>query len=383
MSVISLLKSARIDFYIKKYRSQPLENNKIILWSNNLKSYGCNPKYITEYLIKNYPGKFNIVWVFNEETEIPIDLPAGVRAVRYFSLEYLKELHTAKFIICNARISPALMFKKRKGQFYIQTWHSSIRLKKIEGDANLPKDYVDLAKNDSGNIDLIISGCKFSSDTIKRAFWYDGKILECGTPRCDMLFDKSDSIRKKVFDFYGIDESKKTVLYAPTFRKDYSKNDYGLDYKMLINALEKRFGGSFVLLVRFHPNVTASIDAIYSDAIINATKYPDMQELVTASDVLVTDYSSCMFDAVIADKPCFLFTKDLDEYISSERALYFSLEELPFTTSKSNHKLSENILSYKDENKDIYKEFLNKVGSFENGTACRQIAEIIISEAGK
>ena len=130
---------------------------------------------------------------------IPESIPQNVRVVRYFSKEYLYELHTAGVVICNARTLESYLWIKRKGQVYIQTWHSSLRLKNIEKDAEktLPESYIQAAKGDSEKIDYIISGCTLSSCIFKNSFWYDGKILECGTPRIDYLLKEAN--KKEIF----------------------------------------------------------------------------------------------------------------------------------------------------------------------------------------
>lgn len=130
MCLIGTVKKIRLSTYINLCRCMPVKRNKIIMWANSFKHYGCSPKYITEYLLRNKSGKYDIVWVFENGVKILTDFPNGVRIVRYFSTSYLKELHTAHYIICNTRIGKSYMWHKRAQQKYIQTWHSSIRLKK-------------------------------------------------------------------------------------------------------------------------------------------------------------------------------------------------------------------------------------------------------------
>ena len=102
-----------------------------MLWANSFHAYGDSPKYIAEYLLKNKPGQYDIIWVLETGVPVPEDIPEAIRIVRYFSMEYLREISTAKFIICNSRTGPYHYFNKRKEQVYIQTWHSSLRLKMI------------------------------------------------------------------------------------------------------------------------------------------------------------------------------------------------------------------------------------------------------------
>lgn len=100
--------------------------------------------------------------------------------VKYFSIRYFYELSTSKVIITNYRLP---QYFKNAQIKHIQTWHSSLRLKMIENDAveTIPTSYIKMAKHDSRQIDILLSGCEFSTQIFKRAFWYDGEILECGT----------------------------------------------------------------------------------------------------------------------------------------------------------------------------------------------------------
>ena len=376
MNLIQALKRLRHIFYIFIFCLFPLKKNKIILWADSFKHFGCSPKYIALYLIKYYPQKFDVVWVFDRSISIPPDFPSEMRFVRFFSIEYLRELHTAKYIICNSRINDTYCWKKRNNQVYIQTWHSSIRLKKIEGDAVLPETYINQAKKDSSRIDLLISGCELSTEIFRRAFWYNGRIMTCGTPRCDLFFYDTSGIKSKVYNYFNLDTSKKLILYAPTFRSDNKAcaNDFNFD--SLFSTISG-INDEWIVACRLHPNIVESTEM---NKCIQMTTYPDMQELLCASDILVTDYSSCMFDMMIAGKPCILFVPDFEEYTNNERGLYFDLKDLPFPLAKNKTELDKLIrcFDYKKYKKDVTV-FLKRIGSCENGTAAKKIAEYIIN----
>lgn len=371
--MINKIKKVRHDIYIEIFKHMPLQKNKIILWANSFKQYGCSPKYITEYILDKYPEKFELVWVFEPGAVIPDELKQRVKIVYFFSLEYLKELYTAKFVICNMRTGDSYYWKKRQGQIYIQTWHSSLRLKKIEGDAaeHFSQKYIDMCKRDSMKIDVLLSGCKFSTEIFKRAFWYDGPILEIGTPRCDLFFGDTKSIKKKVYQYYDIPMNKKLILYAPTFRSNKPSDFFGMDFKRLKDAL----GNNWVIGARLHPNILAPV---IPEGAISMSQYSDMQELIGAADILITDFSSCMFDMAIAGKICVLYAPDLEEYLTKERELYFNVKELPFPIAKNMGELN-NILAKFDYS--VYKrkldEFMSKIGSFEDGHAAERVCEFI------
>lgn len=356
----------------------PIKKNKIFIFSYYGNQYGDSPKYISEYLVKNYPrNKFDIVWQFNDlESHKDID---GVRVVKTMTLRCLYEMCTSKVILTNYRTTD--LFKKRKGQYYIQTWHSSLRLKQIEKDAenSLPKEYIEMAKEDSKKCDLLLSGCEYSTKIFKRAFWYEGEIFEKGTPRSDMLLKNNNEISKKVKKKLGINENRKLILYAPTFRKDDSLEVYNVDYKNVIEAVKKKYGGQWSFLVRLHPHlVSKSKELIYGDNVIDVTKYDDIQELLVPSDILISDYSSLMFDFALTERPCFLYVPDLKEYIKNDRKLYFNIKELPFINSLSNDGLIDSINNFDDEiYKSKLKDFYNKIGNFEDGKACENLAKKI------
>lgn len=370
MRLITFIKSLRHKAYLLWVRRKPIQKNKVVLWSDDYKSFGCSPKYIALYLAQQLPGQYDVVWVLERGRPVPEGIPEGVRLVRHFSMEYLREISTAKVIICNHRTGKDHAFSKRKGQYYIQTWHSSLRLKKIEGDApGLPESYVKTAKADSKKIDLLLSGCGFSSDIFRRAFWYDGEIFEHGTPRCDGFFGDNSAVKQKVFRFFAIEKGKKLALYAPTFRKDKQAGVYGMDFEMLGKAL----GADWVVGCRLHPNLNAEVS---DDYCIPMSRYPDMQELLMACDLLITDYSSSMFDMAVAGKKCALYVPDLENYMANERGLYFDIQRLPFPRAENMQALCACVANFEGYEQRC-QEFLKEIRSFEDGNAAAAVAQRI------
>lgn len=358
---------------IRVFNCLPIRNNKIFLYSYYGSQYGCSPKYISEYIVKNYPDKYDVVWAFNNiESKKDIE---GIRKVKTMSLKYFYELCTSKVVITNFRTTE--MFKKRKNQYYIQTWHSSLRLKQIEKDAEdtLPKHYIEMAKVDSKKLDLLMSGCKFSTDIFKQAFWYDGEIFEFGTPRNDILFRNDMDLRNKIKEKLKIDKRKRIILYAPTFRKNNNLDVYNIDYSKIINKLKEKFEGDWIFLVKLHPHlISKSNELVYGENVLDVTKYDDIQELLSISDVLISDYSSLMFDFGLTKRPCFLYVPDLYDYIKSDRKLYFNINELPFIPVRSNDELAREITNFDDikYEKDLAN-FFDKTGSFEEGKCCEEL----------
>lgn len=377
MKIMQKIKEFRHKAYIFKFCHMPIKQNKIIFWSDSFKHFGCSPKYITLYLLNHYPGKFDIVWVFEDGIAIPNDLPNEIRVVKYFSIDYLRELHTAKFVICNMRTGDAYYWKKRDEQIYIQTWHGFLALKKIEKDAekHLPEEYILNAQEDSKKIDLLLAGCEYSTEMFRRCFWYEGEILK-GLPRCDILVSESLDVKKKVYEYYHIPKDNKLLIYAPTFRNGNKAEIFGMDFLSVISVLNSKADERWVIGCRLHPNVLADID---DDICISMSKYSDMQELLLAADILITDYSSTMFEMALAKKPCILYAPDLDEYMSNERGFYFDIRALPFPLAKNIEQLKQAIKKF-DSQEYVEKadDFLNKIGSYETGNSSKQVAEYIL-----
>lgn len=358
-----------------------IQKRKILFISHLGKSYSCNPKYICEYLSKCHSSEFDLVWIYDRTCSKPTDLPPNVRAVPYFSRQYLYEIATTHYVISNTRIAPCFYFKKRPKQIYIQTWHSSLRLKKIERDAHLGQQYEYFAQNDSKKIDYIISGCAFSSQIFKSAFWYHGPIIEVGTPRIDYLKHQS-SFPKELYQKAHLSKEFKYALYAPTFRKNGSLSAYNINYNILLDTLSHRFGGQWKILFRLHPNLRGVVSTpCKNNYFIDVTNYGDIQELLCIANILITDYSSCMFDMAFIGKPCILYTSDLDRYIKSERNLYFDIRSLPFPIAQNNEELKHIINAFDIQTyKKGIDSFMNSIGSFETGNACEQIYKRLLKQ---
>ncbi|MDO5760680.1 MAG: CDP-glycerol glycerophosphotransferase family protein [Bacteroidota bacterium] len=356
-----------------------VKKNQILCWSYYGGKYACNPKYITEYLLNNHNGEYQIYWAFTNKDKFSV-VPKQVKTCLMDSLRFIKLLNTSQIVITNARTGQKIqsMWKKRRNQRYIMTWHSSMGIKRIEKDVEkeLSKSYCDGAKKDSKYCDLIFSGCKFRSEVIKRAFWYDGEILEKGTPRNDILFDKtrSQELKEKIFKQYSIPADAKILLYAPTFRKDHKLHYYKIDWDKVIPRLNEKFNGNFYILLRLHPNMTkiTGMDELLSfDKVIDVTSYNDIQELLCVSDIEITDYSSSIYDMALTYKPCFIYATDYQTY---DRGTYLSLDSLPFASSINTDELVTCIDNFDyDTYKANLSSFINDtLVSFENGNACKE-----------
>jgi CDP-glycerol glycerophosphotransferase len=271
--------------------------------------------------------------------------------------------------------------RKKKGQYYIQTWHGGIALKKIEKDyeSALGKSYVKNAKRDSAMTDLYISNSNFCTNLYRNSFWYKGEIKEYGSPRNDILLKPDSGVKDKISKKLKIPADYKIAVYAPTYREGGNTMAYEMDFDKVLNKLTTKFGGKWVIAVRLHPLVSVLSSFItYNDNIINATYYRDIYELMAAGDVLITDYSNLMFEFSFMRKPVFLYAKDMNEY-DKDRGFYFDYQTLPYDRAYNMTGLLDNILSFEEEEYLHRVEmFFKQIDLYEHGNASKLVSDLIL-----
>lgn len=342
----------RLFYYI--FRVFPVDSKKILFCSYYGKGYGCNPKYIAEEIIRQNLG-YDMRWLIKKGLEKDHGLPPQIKPVRYGSLRAVFEHVTAGVWVDNSRKTGSI--RKRKEQFYIQTWHGSLGIKRLERDVEhvLDKSYVKRAINDSKMTDIFLSNCSYFRDIVATSYWYDGEIMNQGLPRNDIMFGDIQAVKHKVWQHFNLQPGTKIALYAPTFRKSYAVDIYDIDIEIVLSALEKRFGGSWAFLVRLHPNIShKDMPVKYDHRILNASHYNDIQELVASTDVGISDFSGTMYDFGLMRLPCFLYTPDIEAYMQ-DRNFYFPMSELPFIITRNNAELEKAILEF---DQDAYKKRL-------------------------
>ena len=366
-------------------RLSPVNPGKVVFDNIAGKGFGENLKYIAEEIHRR-SMRTKLYWLVDD---INTSVPPWITKIQLGTPRAQHELQTAGFIIYNYRRK--WPFKKKKHQIYLQTWHGGYAMKKIEKDAEdqLPSWYLACARSDGNVTDAVIADGKQEEEIYKRAFWLrDGcEILRTGSPRCDILFQENcdPAIRRKVCSALNIDESYYIVLYAPTFRNNGNTDCYLKQTAALIDALRKKYG-NVVLLIRLHPNVVKYSGGLYDympGRIINASFFPDPQELVIASDLLISDYSSISFDFAMIRKPVFLCFKDLEAY-KAERDLYPLFYEVPFLTAYTEEELIAQIETF--DVSTYYKKldvFFSKYPTYNNGTAASQIVDWLVKKGMK
>lgn len=366
--------------YHKFFTKMPIKENYVMCESFFGKSYSDSPKYIYEYLNKNYPGKYKFVWVINKKTEIPYH-PIKVKR---FSIRYCYYLAVCKYNIFNVR-QPEWV-RKRKGNVFLETWHGT-PLKKLVFDQEEVMGASPLYKaqfyKQSRVWDYLISANHFSTEAFKSAFLFNKEILEYGYPRNDILHSENkEEIAAKIRKKLNIPEGKKTILYAPTWRDDeyYGRGEYKFALKLDLRLLKKELGEDYVVLLRTHYFIADSLDVTgLEDFAINVSKYDDISELYLISDMLITDYSSVFFDFANLKRPILFYMYDLDKYRDMLRGFYLDIEsEVPgpiLYTSEEVLEAIKNIDEVSTEYQEKYDAFYERFCSLEDGHAAERVAK--------
>lgn len=362
-----------------KYLQQlPIQRNKVLFVCFGGRGYECNCKYIAEELLKECRA-VDIVWGV-EKTGV-YSFPNGIRQIEYNSPEYYTEVFSAAVMVSNMENAPR---NKKREMYFINTWHGTGPFKKARASTVAYSSNAEILKQikeDNNRTDLCISNSADNSDMFRESFLYDGEILECGNPRNDILFQNNRDIRKKVCEKLHINPQKKILLYAPTFRENIETTfaKYTLDMQKVLQALQERFGDDYILLYRFHQKLREYKD--YADFYpfgVNVTMYPDVMELVVVADVLITDYSSTMWDFSLQRRPVFLYHNDIQEYIN-ERDFYWPVSRWPYVIAHTSDEMCEKIRAFDEEDYLLRLEnFFREDPSYDNGHASERVVERIM-----
>lgn len=354
----------------------PIKSNRIVFTSYSGRQFSCNPKYIFNKL-KEEDDNFDLIWAFNNPDSY-LDT-CDAQLVKYKSIKYIYNVLTAHFVVENFESWSIL--PKRKKQFVINTWHGGGAYKKVgidRKDARVFNEKLLRYKNKRVNL-YLSSSQKFTDFTIRDSFKFEGEVAEIGMPRNDMLINGNKTLYLRTKEELGL-KNENIVLIAPTFRAKTGQDVAKLDFESLILKLSKKFGGEWRVLFRSHYYSDIAQNSV-SSKILDVTDYPDMQELLLISDVLITDYSSSMWDFSLKQGVVFLYATDLYEYNKNEREFYTPISSWPFTFASSFDELLTNIDNFSED--EYAREIAihhKDLGSYETGEATELIYRILLKK---
>lgn len=311
------------------FRIFPINEKKLVFISMHNASFNDSLGYVErEFLIKD--NSFNVHHITRKDLELDASHGVGnliksiFRAIRFFTVKAY-HLATAHYVFLNDNFMPMATLNFSEKTIITQLWHAEGAFKRFGQDIDQPPEI--RSREVAGNKKLTYVVCSSSevAPIYSSAFGIDEKrVLPLGSPRTDYFFEEHDvkSLREKFDSIHPECKCKKLVLYAPTFRDD-EERDKKLLENLDVNYFTEKLGDEYALLVRLHPQV--HLGKRPSGGAVDVTDYPNVNELVLLSDILITDYSSIAMDFALLRKPMLFFAFDL-EYYENSRSFYEDYE---------------------------------------------------------
>ncbi|HWG24899.1 bifunctional glycosyltransferase/CDP-glycerol:glycerophosphate glycerophosphotransferase [Actinospica sp.] len=356
----------------------PAKRGSVVFESHLGLSYSDSPKYIYEAL-RRHGHSGRVTWSYTENTN---GFPKDAHLVMRNSWGYLRALARAEFWVDNQGF-PQWMAKPGRTT-YIQTWHGTalktmgVNTPQVKAMLTGQRKALSRAVN---RFDHFLVRGEWDIRTLVEAFEMRAEPLRFGYPRNDLLLspergELSASLRAR----FGFPADKTVLLYAPTFRStsgpfrpDFSFEDFA-----------REFGETHLLLVRAHYLNTVSVPEAARGAVQDVSKYPDVTELFLASDALITDFSSVMFDFSLLDRPMAFFAPDKAGY-TRDRGTYFDLEAEapgPYTTDQESFFKALHALT-PDSHHAERRAFARRFGEYEHGDAAERVYQRFFAKGGQ
>ena len=356
-----------------EFCKEPIVPNRIIfeaMWGDK---YSCNPRALYEYINENHP-EYECIWSFNDQ-RTPVN--GNAKRVRKGSLEYWHTLATAKYLINNVNFENG--YQKREGQIEVQTMHGTpLKTMGLDVAQELKSEEereLFLRRSSRWNY-LVVQG-KFMEDHAWPIYHFEKEILRTGYPRTDILYRGDPEKKEKLRSMIGIPSDKKVILYAPTWRRRKR-----FDLEMDLQKMRAALSDDYVLLIRLHYLADVCDDIPQEDPfIMDLTSYDRIEDLYLITDILITDYSSVMFDFALTGRPMLFYTYDMEEYASKLRGLYVDFREespgpLLYTTEEIIEEIRQ-IDQFDEKYKDRIEAFHKKFLTYEGGDSCKKVVETV------
>ncbi len=376
----------KVSVYHSWFLRLPVRRGSVVFESHMGTCYGDSPRAVHEE-VRRRGLPLRCVWSYDGSRE---GFPAGERLVRRWSWRYLWALARAEYWVDNQGFPQHL--RKPTGTTYLQTWHGSA-YKRMGFDErrvrmqNAPQR--ERLQQAVHRFDHFLVRSEHDVRTLARAYRLPERtLLRTGYPRNDVLFaartrDEAEGRlpRGPLAERLGLDDHRQVVLYAPTFRGGPGRRKRR---RLLLDAARfaERFGDRYTLLVRAHYLEAASLPVCPPGTVVDVSDHHDTGELLALADVLITDYSSIMFDYALLDRPIVLFAPDLDTY-AAERGSYFDLREKapgPVTATEDElFTVLERLKAVDTGFQAARAAFAEEFGGYDRGDAARAVVDTVFA----
>lgn len=338
-----------------------VQDDIILINSFGGKKYDDSPRVIFEYMkTQEKYKKYKIYWAFSNPDEFEIE---GAEKIKTDTLKYFITALKAKYWITNSAIERGLKFKNKK-TIYINTWHGSA-FKKIGTDIS-EKSF----KFKTSKCNIMYAQNELDVEVYSKAFEIPKENFALvGLPRNDELFDVSEEEIKRIREELKIPKEKKVILYAPTFREyDRDKDGCILAPPINLDKWKEKLSSNYIILFRAHYEINKVLRIQDDGFIYNVSNYNNFNELMKISDILITDYSSLIYDYSILKRPIYSYAYDYEEYLE-KRGFYIDVNnDLPNGICKTEDELLKKITNcnFEEERKKtekFFNRFIQKGGN--------------------
>lgn len=298
----------------------PINKNKILLIPTHDDSWESNIGVTHTYFHENNPDLV-FVQITREDYNFKTSDKFSKFIKIFIKLPYY--IATSYTIFMDNVFLPFSMIKPKSDTRIVQLWHGTGTIKKFGLDTEEGWIKEAAVKVNNRTTHYTVSST-WMREIYKTAFTKDvSKIYVTGSPRTDIFFQKDMMGKKQEFyELYPELKDKQLLLYAPTLRDN--DNNVQLNIKYLLDNI----GPEYVVGIRLHPHIVDQIDVPLEDNLINFSSYSNLNTLLFAADVLITDYSSIIFEYGLLNKPMIFCTPDLDEFKKDGRGFYENYEEI-------------------------------------------------------
>lgn len=348
-------------------------DEKLVLFSAHSRKYNDSPRALYEYMISHPKYKdYKIVWALEDPANVTI--PGNAIKIKSDTPKYFLTALKAKYWITCVNIERSLHFKK-KGCRYLNTWHGC----SINHCGNAVPGRKDF---DFSNIDYMCYESEYHKEILMRDFLCrEDAMIPTGLPRNDTLYkitpEEVIALKKKM----GLPLDKKILLYTPTWRDstDMGKT-YAIRPPLTVEHWEKELKDEYVMLLRTHAYTTKLLGVEFNDFVRNMSPYPDINDLFKVADILISDYSSCIADFSILERPIICFAYDYEEYCKV-RGLYIDMEkDMPSGVKRTEDEVIQHIktMDYESEcqkTKEMIKERITNIGGHATETCLEKLFE--------
>jgi CDP-glycerol glycerophosphotransferase len=359
---------------LKIFHVFKIRENNIIFLSFDGKQISGSPFYIYKYINEMHQKDYNTDWVL-QKSSIDKNQRKNINIIEKGSLKFYFKILTSKYIITNDRLNSFIPM--RRNQVLVNSWHGGGLFKKTYPKSLDKKEYSYikwLNDRDSKRTRLYLSsGQKWTDKVLRSTFNYKGEVCNSGLPRNTIFFNKEN---KSIKELLNIPTNDGLILFAPTFRTNLNKSHENLNIEDCMNFWEKKEGKKFHFLYRGHHMVDKSSLA---GSFIDVSNYPDMQELLSISDVFISDFSSSLWDFSLTKRPSFIFAPDIKEF-DAGNGFESDYKSWPFAIAHDNRELISNMTKFNhSEYQAKVDKYHQELLSFENNQSTKKAVDLILS----